>query len=262
MAQNSMTTSPFDLTDRTALVTGGGYGLGRHIALALANAGAAVLVAGRTESALQETCTAIGERNGQADYHLFDATDSAACDRLVDHAAKTLGRLDIAAINHGIITVASPEDTTDADWRQVIDVNLNSCFYCARAVGKQMIREGHGGSIVLTSSNGSLVSFEGLAPYGASKGGVDQLCRQLAAAWGPHGIRVNTVNPGYTDNRMGGRPDQTFSDEGEREIKKLTPLGRRGRADEIAAPVVFLASDAASFISGHCLVVDGGYCAL
>ena len=262
MIQEPSPASPFDLYGRSALITGGGYGLGRHIAIAMANAGAAVLIAGRTESALQETCAIITEAGAESHYYVFDATDSSACDQLVEQAVETFGAIDIAAINHGVITVAPPEETSDADWQQVIDVNLSSCFYCARAVGRQMIRQGLGGSIVLTSSNGSLVSFDGLTPYGASKAGVDQLCRQLAAAWGKHGIRVNSVNPGYTENPMGGRKDQIFDQEGEQEIARQTPLARRGRVEEIAAPVVFLASDAASFVSGHCLVVDGGYCAL
>ena len=112
----------------------------------------------------------------------------------------------------------------------------------------------------MASSNGSLVSFDGLAAYGASKGSVDQLCRQLASEWGQYQIRVNTVNPSYTDNPMGGRRVETLTPDLERGIKTRTPLGRRGRIRELIDSVLFLASDA-SFISGHCLTVDGSYCA-
>lgn len=125
-----------------------------------------------------------------------------------------------------------------------------------------MIEQGEGGSIVMVSSNGSNVAFEGLAAYGASKGGVDQLCRQLAAEWGRYHIRVNTINPGYTDNPMGGRPKDSLTPDLENAIRNLTPLERRGMAQEMVGPVMFLTSDAASFVSGHCLVVDGGYCAV
>jgi len=125
-----------------------------------------------------------------------------------------------------------------------------------------MISQGDGGSIVMVSSNGSIAAFEGLAAYGASKGGVDQLCRQLAAEWGRYQIRVNTINPGYTDNPMGGPEKDTVTSEFEEAIRNATPLERRGMAAEMVGPVVFLSSDAASFVSGHCLVVDGGYCAL
>ena len=113
----------------------------------------------------------------------------------------------------------------------------------------------------MTSSNGSMVGFDGLSAYGASKGGVDQLCRQLSSEWGKYNIRVNTINPGYTKNPMSGRPTSTVTQEMEQEIKNKTPLQRRGELHEFVGPVIFLASEASSFVSGHTLTVDGGYCA-
>src|SRR5689334_25021349 len=122
-------------------------------------------------------------------------------------------------------------------------------------------KSGSAGSIVLISSTSSMTGSNNLVAYGASKGGVDQLCRQLAVEWGPHGIRVNAVNPGYTSNDMVGTEARHAAPGLNEEIKRMTPLGRRGTVAEIAGPVVFLASDAASYVNGVCLAVDGGYCA-
>jgi gluconate 5-dehydrogenase len=252
--------SLFDLSEKTAVVTGSGYGLGKHMATGLSKAGANVVVSGRNTEKLKSTVEAIKAEGGEAIATSFDATEPKDCQRLVESAVSKYGRLDIMVINHGVIAVNTPHETTDQEWQQVIDVNLSSCFYCARAAGNQMIAQGSGGAIVITSSNGSFIGFEGLSAYGASKGGVDQLCRQLAMEWGQYGIRVNTINPGYTENPMGGRPRDTLTPDVEQVIKQRTPLGRRGRVDEFIGPVLFLASDASSYVSGHCLTVDGGYC--
>ena len=125
-----------------------------------------------------------------------------------------------------------------------------------------IIKQKTGGSIILISSTGSLVGFNGLAAYGASKGGVDQLCRQLAVEWGPHDIRVNCVNPGYTTHNMRGTDTRHAAADLNEEMRRMTPMQRRGTPEEMAAPVVFLASPAASFISGVVIPVDGGYCAM
>ena len=230
------------------------------MAIGLSDAGANVIVSGRSHDKLETTVNEIKDKGGTAAATVFDATRPQDCQRLVDSAFDRFGGLDIMIINHGVVAVNTPQQTTDEEWQHIIEVNLSSCFYCARAAGTRMISQGRGGTIVMTSSNGSLVGFEGLSAYGASKGGVDQLCRQLAMEWGQHGIRVNTINPGYTENPMGGRPRDTLTADVERAIKQRTPLGRRGRVDEFIGPVLFLASDASSFVSGHCLTVDGGYC--
>ena len=258
MTDNYLTTL-FDLTGKTAIVTGSGYGLGHHMAIGLADAGANVVVCGRNQVRLDDTVAKISQRGGVGYAHSFDATDKQQCEELVASAASRFGKLDIMAINHGVVAVNTPESTTMEQWHHTIDVNLTSCFYCAQAAGTQMIQQGHGGSIIITSSNGSLVSFDGLSAYGASKGGVDQLCRQLAAEWGKYQIRVNTVNPGYTENPMGGRPKESITESLEKEIQLRTPLGRRGKVEEFIGPVIFLGSDASSFVSGHVLTVDGGY---
>jgi gluconate 5-dehydrogenase len=257
-----MTYAAFDLTGRTAIVTGAGRGLGRGMAGALADAGARVICAGRTKPGIEETAATIRAAGGQAEAFLFDAVRREDCRNLVADAAQRHGQLDIMIVNHGIARIGPAADVSEGDWNETIAVNLTGAFLCAQAAGRQMIAQGKGGSIVLISSNASLVGFRDLTSYGASKGGVDQLCRQLSIEWGPHNIRVNAVNPGYTTNNMAGG-DERHGDPGlAEEIRRMTPLGRRGSVAEIAGPVVFLASDAASFISGVCLPVDGGYCAL
>ena len=251
----------FDLSGRTAIVTGAGRGLGRGMAEALAQAGARVVCAGRTMASIEETADKIRSAGGEAEPFLFDAVKRSDCQRLVAETAARHGKLDIMVVNHGIALAAPAVEVTDHDWSETIAVNLTGAFLCAQAAGRQMIAQGKGGSIVLISSNASLVGFHDLTAYGASKGGVDQLCRQLSIEWGPHRIRVNAVNPGYTTNNMAGGDERHATVSLAEEIRRMTPLGRRGSVAEIAGPVVFLASDAAAFVSGVCLVVDGGYCA-
>jgi len=256
------TLSEFSLEGKVIVVTGSGYGLGREMAFGIAGAGARVVVCGRSEDKVAESAEQILALGGEAMAVSFDATEREECIELINCCVEQFGRIDGIVVNHGMIEVNPPEHLTEEQWLQVVHVNLNSCFYCAQAAGNQMIAQGEGGSIVMVSSNGSTAAFEGLAAYGASKGGVDQLCRQLAAEWGRYQIRVNTINPGYTDNSMGGRPKESITPEFEEAIRNATPLERRGMAKEMVGPVVFLTSDAASFVSGHCLIVDGGYCAL
>ena len=255
------TMQEFSLSDQNIIITGGGYGLGKAIAIGLADVGANVVLGGRTEDKLKITNQEIADRGGSSSYFVFDAVNRQDCKNLVDFAVDTYGDLNAMVANHGVIDVAAPEDITETAWNEVISINLTGCFNCAQAAGKAMIDQNQGGAIVLTSSNGSLVSFEGLTAYGASKGGVDQMCRQLAVEWGQYNIRVNTINPGYTTNPMGGKYEIRTPPEFEKEVNRLTPLSRRGKPEDFAGPVIFLCSEASKFITGHCLVVDGGYCA-
>jgi gluconate 5-dehydrogenase len=257
-----MSYAAFDLSGRTAIVTGAGRGLGRGMAEALAEAGALVVCAGRTLAKVEETAAKIRAADGKAEAFLFDAVNREDCRRLVAETAQRHGKLDIMVVNHGVAFSAPAVDVADRDWSETIAVNLTGAFLCAQAAGRQMIAQGKGGSIVLISSNASLVGFQDLTAYGASKGGVDQLCRQLAIEWGPHNIRVNSVNPGYTTNNMAGGDDRHGAVGLNEDIRRMTPMARRGSVAEIAGPVVFLASDAAGFVSGVCLAVDGGWCAL
>jgi NAD(P)-dependent dehydrogenase (short-subunit alcohol dehydrogenase family) len=251
----------FDLTGRIGIVTGAGRGLGRGMALALAEAGASVVAAGRSKAGIEETADRVRERGGACHPIMFDAVKREDCRRVVSETVARHGRLDTIVVNHGIARHGPAVDVGDSQWQETLAVNLTGAFLCAQAAGRQMIAQGGGGSIIFISSTASMIGSNNLAAYGSSKGGVDQLCRQLAVEWGPHNIRVNAVNPGYTMNDMAGT-EARHADKGlNEEVKQMTPLGRRGTIAEIAGPVVFLASDAASFVSGVCLAVDGGYCA-
>ena len=250
----------FDLAGRTAIVTGSGRGLGRAMARGLAGAGARVVVCARSAAQVAETVAAIADAGGRAHGIVFDALKRVECRRLIDETVARFGGLDIMVVNHGMGASAPAEELTDAQWETNIAGNLTSAFHCCQEAARTMIAQGRGGSIVVTSSTGSLVGFEGLVAFGASKGGVDQMVRQMAMEWGRHRIRVNALNPGWTTHPRSavGADD----DPAERRIRERTPLGRRGEAEEMAGPAIFLASDASGFVTGITLVADGGWCAV
>ena len=254
-----MTYSLFDLTDKIAIVTGAGRGLGAAMAAGLASAGAQVVCAARTESEIQETADRIADHGGKAVPLCFDATDRDSCHNLIAETCERFGRIDVMLVNHGISAAIAAEDITTDDWRKTMDINLTGCFNCAQAAGQKMIEQGQGGSIILVSSNASIVAFRGLTSYAVSKAGVDQLCRQLALEWGKHNIRVNTINPGYMTHAMRGAEQRYHTPDLDDKIAKTTPLPRRGEPEELVGPVVFLASDSSSFVTGHIMPVDGGY---
>ncbi len=252
--------SLFDLTGRCAVVTGSGRGLGRAMARGLAGAGADVVVCARSADEVAETVAVIQSAGGSAHGIVFDASRRQECRRLIDEAVAHFGRLDVMIVNHGSGASAPAEELSDAQWEENIRINLTSAFHCCQEAARTMITQGQGGSIVVTSSTGSLVGFEGLLGFGASKGGVDQMVRQMAMEWGRHKIRVNALNPGWTTHppEAVGAP----GDPAERRIGERTPLGRRGEAEEMAGPAIFLASQASSFVTGITLVADGGWCAV
>lgn len=249
----------FDLTDKVAIVTGAGRGLGAAMARGLAEAGSSVVCAARTEAEIKETANCIIENGGKALAHTFDATDREDCCDLIHETCEQYGKIDVMVVNHGIADQVPAESVSESEWRETIDINLTGCFNCAQAAGRKMIDQGHGGSIILTSSNASIVAFNGLTSYAASKAGVDQLCRQLALEWGKHNIRVNTINPGYMTHAMRGAEQRYHVPELEERIANTTPIPRRGTPEELIGPIIFLASDASSFVTGHIMPVDGGY---
>lgn len=252
----------FDLTGKVAVVTGSGRGLGKTFAKGLADAGARLVTCSRTLEESESTAQEIRDRGGEAFAMRVDTAVRADCQALVDQAVERFGALDIMVCNAAIAVLKSAEETEEDEWNQVMDVDLKGYFNCAQLAARQMMKQGTGGSIVMTSSNASLVAFPGLLAYSAAKGGVDQMVRSMAVEWASKGIRVNAFNPGYTENvqtgMVGEREDPWVQDA----IKKRTPMGRVGRVTEFVGPVVFLASDASSFITGVVLPVDGGYCAM
>jgi NAD(P)-dependent dehydrogenase (short-subunit alcohol dehydrogenase family) len=256
-----MSISRFSLAGKVAVVTGSGRGLGRAIAKGMAEAGAAVVTAARNASETESAAAEIRAAGGRAIAVPTDVADPNACAALVERAIAAFGRLDIMACNAGIILTNPADQATPDELEQTMRINVGGALYCAQAAAKQMEKQG-GGSIVVTSSNASLVAFPDLLTYNISKGGADQMVRTLAVEWAPRNIRVNAFNPGYLEHSMTRAEESELDPEFEAEIRRMTPMRRRGRVDEVVGVAIFLASDAASFITGTVLPVDGGWCAL
>ena len=257
-----MPANPFDLTGRTAIVTGASRGLGAEMARALARAGANTVLAARSRALVDAVAAKIADAGGRAHAVTCDATLRSDLECLVAAAVDRFGGLDIMVVNHGIGPAKDLLEVTDEDLDTVFGTNLSSAYVCAQVAGRQMIDRGKGGSIIVTSSASSRVAGWGNSCYGASKGGIDQLVRQLAQKWGRHGIRVNAINPGYTEHEMADAAGAHDVPGVAEYIERFIPLARRGRVDEMGGPVVFLASDAASYVTGHCLFIDGGQSAV
>jgi len=250
--------SPFDLTGRTALVTGGNQGLGKAFAMGLAEAGAQVAIAGRSA----ERNAAVTAQAGEAGHTLHpitaDITSSADVDRMTSEALAALGHIDILVNNAGTCYHAESWDVTEQQWDSVFDLNVKALWACSLAVGAHMRERGSGSIVNIGSMSGFIVNRPQMQPaYNASKAAVHHLTKSLAAEWAPLGIRVNAVAPGYVKTDMAPVDRPEF----QRYWIEDTPQQRYAMPEEIAPSVVFLASDAASFITGSVLVADGGYTA-
>ena len=249
----------FHLDGRRALVTGGGRGLGRVIAQALAEAGADVALASRTldlcESAAQEIHQATGRRVLAFE---ADVTKAADVERLVRHAESGLGAIDILVNNAGVNIRGAVEELSEKDWDSVITTNLKAPFLCSRAVAPGM-RSRRWGRVINLGSILSEIALPGRSPYASSKAGVLGLTRVLALEWAKEGITVNAICPGPFATDMNR---QLLSDPVKYQafVEKI-PLGRWGELDEITGAALFLASDASSFVTGSALFVDGGWTA-
>jgi 2-deoxy-D-gluconate 3-dehydrogenase len=249
--------SPFDLAGKTAIVTGANTGLGQAIAVALAQAGAAIVAVGR--SAMDETearCRAAGAgfQAVQADLSTLEPIE-----RIVAEGTRGGARLDILVNNAGIIRRADAIDFTEADWDAVMNVNLKSAFFLSQAVARRMLADGRGGKIINIAS---LLSFQGgirIPSYTASKSGLAGLTRLLACEWAGKGVNVNAIAPGYfvTNNTEALRADAKRS----ADILARIPAGRWGDPRDIGGAAVFLASPASDYVHGAVLPVDGGWLA-
>jgi gluconate 5-dehydrogenase len=250
----------FDLTGKSAIVTGSGRGLGRAMARGLAEAGAKVTICGRTADIVKQSADELRAEGHEVLDVVFDARDPEDIERLITATVAVFGGLDVMVVNHGIGRARRAEEITPQDWGEMIAINLTSAFACAQAAGRRMIEQGRGGAIVLTGSTGSLVAFEGLTSYGAAKAGLDHTARQLAYEWGRHNVRVNVVAPGYMTSHMRGSGERYEDPDHLAGVLAQTPMGRKGEPEELVGPVVFLASEAASYVTGHVIPVDGGWC--
>ncbi|MBC2771646.1 2-dehydro-3-deoxy-D-gluconate 5-dehydrogenase KduD [Rhizobium sp. AQ_MP] len=246
----------FDLSGRTAIVTGANTGIGQAIAVALTAAGAAVLGVGR--SSMGETEALIGSSAGRFASYSADLSTIEPVDAIVEAAISAFGAVDILVNNAGIIRRADAIDFTEADWDAVMDVNLKTAFFLSQAAAKRMIPNGRGKIINIAS----MLSFQGgirIPSYTASKSGLAGLTRLLACEWAGKGINVNAIAPGYfvTNNTTALREDPKRSSD----ILARIPAGRWGNPDELGGAAVFLASDASTYVHGTILPVDGGWLA-
>ena len=250
MAEHSL----FDLSGKRGYVTGGGSGLGRAIALGLAEAGAAVVVSDINLSAAEAVARDIQERGGRGLALRADVARKAEVEELVRVTTEQLGGLDFAFNNAGMLKIIKPEDLSEEDWQAELNVDLTGVFLCCQAAGRYMIAHG-GGKIINTASISGLIVNSGLT-YSTAKAGVIQLTRVLALRWARHKIFVNCFSPGYIRTNMTA-PHLTRP-EVEQEMLRQTPLRRLGEARDLVGPALFLASPASDFVTGHNLIVDGG----
>lgn len=248
-----------DLTGRRAWITGASRGLGRAIALGLLAAGADVAVSARSEDHLRTIVDEAGVEPSRVLLAQVDVKDSAEVEAVVANIAQEFGSLDILVNCAGVSpTLARAEDVADDDWRHVLDVNLTGTFLCARAAAKLMLA-GEGGSIVNVSSIHAKAGMARLSAYSASKGGTEALTRTLALEWADRGIRVNSVTPGYFATEM--TEGLRGHDRWRKTLLGHIPLQRFGEPDELVPAVLFLLSDAARYITGSTITVDGGWTA-
>jgi 2-dehydro-3-deoxy-D-gluconate 5-dehydrogenase len=251
--------SGFDLNGRVAIVTGGNGGIGLAMAEGLAEAGASILIVGRSIEKNEQAVERIVAAGGEAGSIVADLLDETSGARVVGEAISWFGRLDILVNNAGINIRKRPEEYTAAEWHAVLDSNLTSAFLCSQAAHPELKRNG-GGKIINIGSMTSLFGGAHLAPYGASKGGVTQLTRSLAVAWAPDNIQVNAVLPGWIDTALTERARSEIPGLNERVLAR-TPAGRWGVPSDLAGIAVFLASPASDFVTGAAIPVDGGYSA-
>jgi NAD(P)-dependent dehydrogenase (short-subunit alcohol dehydrogenase family) len=248
----------FDLTGKTAIVTGGGKGIGRQMAQGLAEAGANLVLCARNAERCKQAAGELEALGVRALGLACDVRDPEQVRRVVETTVGELGGVDVLVNNAGTVWGASPEEMPLEGWQKVVDVNLTGVFLFAQAAGRVMIERRSGGAIVNIASvaglQGGPPEIMNTVVYNASKGGVIAFTRDLACKWAQHGIRVNAIAPGWFPSDMSGYVLERH----EETLKRHIPLGRLGGPHDLEGVVVFLASDAAAYVTGHTLVVDGG----
>ncbi|HEX9462728.1 MAG TPA: glucose 1-dehydrogenase [Alphaproteobacteria bacterium] len=247
----------FDLTGRVAIVTGGNGGIGLGMARGLAQAGAAVMIAGRDAAKSSAAVKELAGLGAKAASTSVDVCNEGACRGLIKETVAKFGRLDILVNNAGTNIRKQPQEYTAAEWHAVIDTNLTSAFLLSQAAYPEMRRAG-GGKVINIGSMMSIFGASFTAPYAASKGGIVQLSRAIATAWAKDNIQVNAVLPGWIDTALTRSARKQVDGLHERVLAR-TPAGRWGNPADFAGIAVFLASAASDFLTGTAIPVDGGY---
>lgn len=252
----------FRLDGRVALVTGGGQGIGRAFAHALGEAGAAVAVVDIVTQTAESVADELSAKGIDALAVTCDVTQADQVGRTIDAIVSHWGRLTIGVNNAGIAGWYDGETMPESKWDEILDVNLKGVFLCAQAEGQEMLKTGYGKIINTASMSAHIVNMpQNQAAYNTSKAGVRHLTRSLAAEWAPRGVRVNSISPGYTRTEL---LDQFIQEPIGREKLphwlERTPMGRLGEVTDLQGAVVYLASEASDFMTGHDLIIDGGYC--
>ncbi len=248
--------TPFLLTGKVAAITGASRGIGRSVARALASAGAAVALMARDEPALREMHQELVAEELRAELFVIDVADVASIDATFERVRSSMGRLDILINNAGVEQICPSLDVAEPLWDRIVGTNLKGAFFCAQAAARRMQ---HGGAIINMCSLTSEIGVPGAAAYGASKSGLAGLTRTLATEWAARGIRVNGIGPGYFRTAL---TEVFYKDERwQTQMLEKIPLRRFGKPEDLNGAVLFLCSDAASYITGQILYVDGGYMA-
>lgn len=245
----------FDLTGRTALITGSSLGIGRALASGLAQAGARIVMNARNAERLEEAAEALRNEGATVDTLAFDVTDADGVRAAVDGYEADHGAIDILINNAGMQHRAPLEDFPPEMFETLMKTNVTSAFYVGQAVARHMIRRGKGKIINIASVQAALAR-PGIAPYTATKGAIANLTKGMATDWAKHGLNCNAIAPGYFDTPLNAAlvADPEFS----AWLEKRTPAGRWGKVEELVGAAVFLSSEGASFVNGHTLYVDGG----
>ena len=243
------------LKDKVCVITGAAQGIGEACAMQFANEGAKVVVSDVQIEKGEAVAKAIRNAGGEAIFFACDVSQKSDCVDLIQAAVDAFGSVDVHLSNAAIIAAKEFLDITEEDWEETVGVNLNGFFYAGQAAAAQMVKQGSGNIINMSSIN-AVVAIPTATPYTVCKGGVLQLTKSMALSLAPHGIRVNAVGPGTIATEMG--KTMMSNPAAKKRVLSRTPLGRPGEPDEIASVCVFLASDDASYITGETIYCDGG----